>query len=272
MILDISPLPKFVYHYTRLKTLIHILDFSQLGSDCNKDASALKLTFHATDIDALNDRTEYINFHDLIKKMKPLNVEERFSTAVNGTPYVVSFSEKADYLPMWRLYADDCRGVCLKFNVQKLLASIPSTETQKPYHYLLFNQCRYKCDKELIEMSQSVSNRFSKTNESTAQYFKWLEQFIDFQLLCSLFKDSSFEYEGEWRLVLMSPTCSFKENTDGIVAYTPFEIPITCLEEISIGCNCNITEETMIRKYILPYNQFAETPIIVTKSNLPYRN
>ncbi len=120
-----------VYHYTSLETFVKIIN----------DATNESLKFRATHIDFLNDFTEHTIAASLLKEKLieydnslDKNDKKDFQTKLNDNrmsffkyeeiddlyPYIISFSECWDSLPMWNTYGNKSKGIAIGFNKEKL--------------------------------------------------------------------------------------------------------------------------------------------------------
>ena len=136
---------KYLYHYTGLDTLFAILHWYK----ANKTSNCIQLK--ASCIYNMNDPKEMYVGYDVVKKCLssyevdnkvPLGLrlsevycnkdseeeckekyilKERFVDSYTDVPYVVCFSKKRDYLPMWSLYGKGGNGVCLIFDYSKII-------------------------------------------------------------------------------------------------------------------------------------------------------
>lgn len=263
----------FVYHYTSAKTLLHLLDTKQFDEQQSVSSNKEKgyyLTFLATDISALNDRVEYAEvkkMNDEIKESLPLN---QFTEAINGIPFVLSFSKKCDYLPMWRAYADEGRGICLKFKGKELKRYL-CPKHQQPYKWIDAKKCYYKKHKKINDLYATIFSHFSNGSLSD-NIFKTIEDYADFQIESAFLKDSCFKVEDEWRIVLFSKDYQFIESRYRIVARKLVKIPLPFLKEICLGpCSGEILKTSIDNWVKLIYDKTGNE-IKVTKSELPYRD
>ena len=137
---------RYVYHYTSLETLFAILGNYRNRGD--KD----RLVFRASNIFRLNDPSEMVSGYDIVKsylylfeieknipehlrlsevyndienenkcKYDYLNKIKGNNIEIGSIPYVISFSGKRDYLPMWSMYGNQGKGVCLRFDVNDII-------------------------------------------------------------------------------------------------------------------------------------------------------
>lgn len=137
---------RYVYHYTSLETLFAIL------GNYRKKEDKESLVFRASNIFRVNDPSEMKPGYGIVKKFlchyeeemkipqelrlsevyknkiyEDKCIDDYYSTIrrntieVGSVPYVISFSCKRDYLPMWSMYANQGKGICLKFDVYEII-------------------------------------------------------------------------------------------------------------------------------------------------------
>ena len=127
---------EFVYHYTSIEALMSILE----GYRGNRQVA---LPFRAGCVYNSNDPREMELGYKTVKEILPeyeknsaknIDLSEVFEdeqyenqckecffekpkdglVEVSSVPYAISFSSKRDFLPMWSMYGDNKKGVCLK--------------------------------------------------------------------------------------------------------------------------------------------------------------
>lgn len=133
----------FVYHYTSIEALFSILE----GYRQNDHYA---LPFRAYSVYNTNDPREMKLGFDTVKNILPafekshndnMNLQEVYEKPeyeiecknrcfqkpedglieVGSVPYTISFACKRDFLPMWSMYGDNKKGVCIKFDINKLI-------------------------------------------------------------------------------------------------------------------------------------------------------
>lgn len=136
----------FVYHYTSIEALFAILEGY-------RQKKCFGLPFRAHCIYNVNDKREMELGYETVKKILPQyeanqpnskhlsdvyqkaeyekKCIEQFSEKpsdgqinMGNVPYTISFSCKRDFLPMWSMYGNNKKGVCLKFNLYELIDKI----------------------------------------------------------------------------------------------------------------------------------------------------
>lgn len=133
----------FVYHYTSIEALFSILEGYRRNG-------LYALPFRASSIYNTNDPRELKLGFDTVKNILPvfenslndnMNLSEVYENPKDETecknrcfqkpedglietgsvPYAISFTCKRDFLPMWSMYGCNKKGVCIKFNLNKII-------------------------------------------------------------------------------------------------------------------------------------------------------
>lgn len=255
----------FVYHYTKMETLFAILE----GYRQNKEKGFL--SFRANSIYYLNDPREMMLGFDAVKKFLPeyeketncnmylsevyldsdnenLCRKECIERPVDSTiekgsvPYSSSFSTKEDFLPMWKMYGGDLKGVCLKFDLVKLVGPLP-----EPFQFGFVSYDGDEDDSYLKEIFSNIYDWESKHYKSMIIS----EKIEELSLLCACIspfvKSADWAYEQEFRIVyniaygLPKDRKSFEDQIrhgikkTKIYPYILYSICPNALEEIIIG-------------------------------------
>ncbi len=264
----------FVYHYTSIDAIFSILEESRKGR-CGT------LPFWAGSVYQANDLRELTLGYDTVKSILPQFEknktnsvrlsdvygnygyemkckEQTFKRPIDKTtgmariPYIISFSCKRDFLPMWSMYGNGKRGVCLKFRLSKLIESLDDIQlcfvhyegedTNVINDYLL--PILYDCGtKGIIDLSVE-------------------EKIRELSLLCDCIspfvKTKEWAYESEFRIVrykhnggessdsfIKCLQLSFKEHN--IEDHIPLPINANAMEEIIIGplANYDVVEHIL---------------------------
>lgn len=278
-----------VYHYTSLETLGKIIN----GVNVEK----YELYLRATHIDFLNDFTEHKiavsllrdklieydnslgdnskNFQNLLndKRMSFFKWEE----IDDLFPFIISFSENWDNLPMWNTYGNKSEGVALGFDKTKLEQ---------------LNSCRFaKCiydtkdyEEHLESIIRDIHNCIKVSNygidferefdsNPLKEYFKILP----------ILKDTNYNYEHEHRLIVQLKRqdrehIKFQHSNNLLKPYLEIPIPFDCLTEIVLGPTLSIDKLKMSLGILLRQkNKFAsldkeDGKIHLRKSNIPFRH
>ncbi len=151
--MDVSVL----YHYTSVDTFYKILEVGLNKANHNK------FCLRATHARFMNDPLEYnyalsILKESMIEYEEINNIDERKSDYLfekfnffpwisqsTGAPYLLSFSEQADDLSMWRGYGKDGTGLSIGFDLNEL--------KQYCNEKGIYNTSIIKCDYTLITSS-----------------------------------------------------------------------------------------------------------------------
>lgn len=272
----ISVNPTILYHYTSVSTLMKILDYSPQKNIC----------IHATHAKYFNDPFEYSLAISLLKTSmiryeKEHSIEHRKSQKFNkkkfssfgiiaGYPFILSLSEKADDLTMWRTYGADGKGVAIGLDVSILKGYKPENADNTR---LL--RCAYNKDSILNGLANYwnvVYDKIDFTEEGASiQSFRLISDIANF---CFSIKRQEYKDEIEWRLCKNEWTIDeikFYEREGILIPYIEHFLPREIIKEIIIGpcANKKMTKESIetflkVRRYTLD-----KESIILSK--VPYR-
>lgn len=163
-------------HYTRMETLQYLV-----GS---------KAKLRLTNGQQLNDPNEGKKLLEILQLKVPY-------IRVSNT-YIASATRSMDSLPMWKMYGDDGRGLFLKYdnefienNANKIFSVCYIDENEKAY---VNDEENTKIMKEILNIKKCINDKEYTDNEQT---------FILNQIdkIRFLFKDKSYEYEKEYRII-----------------------------------------------------------------------
>jgi len=248
--------PNVIYHYTSLTTFQSIID-SVFTEDSIK-----QLILRATQIEYLNDDmefnkgaellTEIIENYEVKNEIPQGNRKSHHITVKNwkeatrfgkmfSSPFIVSFSENRDNLPMWNTYGNNGFGVALGFD-KELISDLKTN--QKTHNPELF-RCiyNYRIFRESLEPNSEKLFKIMRFNEDSTQYKHTMNTF-SLGTYVSRLKSPHYQYEKEWRLINM---ISKKEKSNfiktvamnGIIKpFIEVPLPISALKEIVIGALC----------------------------------
>lgn len=293
----------FVYHYTSVDALLSILE------GCRKNENNSTLPFWAGCVYNSNDPREMELGYEAVKLILPqfenscaknMNLSEvytkpeyeekciqRFSqrpkdgfVEMSTIPYAISFSCKRDFLPMWSMYGNDKRGVCLKFNLGKLIDDIK--EISDFVHY---ECCQYNIIKEqmLPELYNFIVMRMDRGNGEMSISDKIEELSLLCECISPFVKSDDWAYESEFRVVSykhygpnyinffndfsVSPFCGATVKVDN---HDTISISADTLEEIIIGplANYDVLEHTLrneLNECMLNHVEITQSSINITK-------
>lgn len=231
-----------LYHYTTLE-----------GFHCMvNNNTPNKLRFHATHIRYLNDMSEYVYYQNLLWesfKKQQINIDKvAFNNFVSSfemfsDPFVISFTEKADYLPMWHMYSRNATGVVLEFNKSEIEESIRG--------YARLGECKYKpyIDENLRDYADAIT----RMDRSQKNIFDVISLYhLNLKDNMVLHKSPDYKYEKEWRIYSRSSIIHTKVSKGQIKPYVEITLPISCLKSIKIGpCMPNKEQELQAIQFLL---------------------
>ena len=158
-----------MYHYTPIASTSGIL---------REDNIHLWATYYKN----LNDPLEFkwAKRH-IFEKIKNSSATEKIPTIF---PYVISFCQEADDLTMWRLFADNGRGILLEFDDGIIRKAANQSSNAERYQ-----KCFYAEKDNLSEVIQQVLDEYKSIYAT--------ESNDDLQKLCAFIKHKSYEVEKE---------------------------------------------------------------------------
>lgn len=168
----------------------------------------------------------------LQKGRKPLDVPFVF---------VKCFSPRIDYLPMWEMYGDHARGCCLVIDWK---ASKWMEEETEPvlYHvcylrkqgnsYVVLNEDNEKLSRSCRAINSQLQELHNVAEEIAEQDRRYLDDVLGKVLY--LFKDSSYSYEQELRVIYQTKDNILHTDSDKpwLFVQTPFPLQ---LDEVILG-------------------------------------
>jgi len=272
-----------LYHYTTLETFIKILEGIKM---CNNE---YVLKFRASRVDQVNDPTEMTpdikTLKDILhnkSEIKDIDKYLAFIDTVNESdfhdilnkekqdhmPYVICFSEKRDYLPMWSLYGDKHHGICMCFDNDFI------QETQMYYAErhsidIIASKVSYKRHWESKFIHEAINIAFTPNSKDVSDdlAFFYLAAF-------PFIKNTNYSYEHEHRICLYNfkkystPEINRMVKYDKEKPYIEVNIPLSALKGIILG--------TMIpfhfyKKSIETYlHEKFNVKLKISKSKIPY--
>lgn len=198
-----KPVPKTLYHYTSLSTMLAIIESKSL---------------HASNILYLNDSTEFHHARRVIesrvaRRLRSANstlrpalrgLKRLLSDPITNPFYVSSFSKKSDDLSQWRGYAPAGEGVCIGFNSQMLLEAAKNVRADNETGAVFAALGR------VISLSTNVDRSFDTFIDIACQNIDVVHDeavktvAVDrlVNIAAPFYKHDSFKDESEWRIVI----------------------------------------------------------------------
>lgn len=264
------------YHYTSFETFLRILQGIEL------EGKEPVLHLHATRIDKVNDPTEMsikkstllklikhyeknlshdIRIADKIKGLSQSTINDIIkSEKVDRPPYVVCFSKKGDYLPMWSLYGDKHHGVCMCFSddITKI----------KNGAILIYGDVAYSLRKESDSVNRGLQlhYKYPSTNQEN------IESIVGEILynISPFIKNNNYRYEHEFRICVYN----YQEEEEFSVRYVSTDdfislpVPVSSLKQVILGSKVplKITEQLLQKFFDKEHYEIDIIP-----SRIPYQ-
>lgn len=299
---------ELVYHYTTIEKFQEILK-SSIGTD----GKISEFKFWASSIYAMNDPMEFrygynilwkeiipdiereIGIKNDIYKISKLNdlyvqkPEEEFSRMIihrlydsHETPFIISFSKRKDFLPMWTTYAQDGTGICLGFNNYDVKIEKLDAESDVDIIYNLHApDVSYKRNDEEIKnlILKLYRKKYTelKNNSDERKIKDSLTKELGLYAIVAspYFKHSAYEYEQETRLIQFKKDekdVKFRCNARGrLIPYIEVPVEASFLQKIIVGPCADFESigrelRNMLSQYGINLQQDS-----ITKSKVPYR-
>lgn len=210
----------FVYHYTSLETLFAILEEYRHNKEAGELYLKASCIYNVNDLREMDlgfnvikkhlpdfERNASINLHlsdvyntksDEKKCIEKWNTKPKDGMICQGmVPYVLSFSCTEDFLPMWSMYGNDKKGVCLKFNTLELADSVGDSGQ---YDFVSYDEeDSYIFNEHFLELYKYTAEHIA-TEELTIE-----EKIDELSLLCEcvspFIKSKDWAYEKEFRII-----------------------------------------------------------------------
>lgn len=249
--------PNILYHYTSMNTLQSILE--RIHNDEKSKSDNICFVLRATHVEFLNDVTEFKltiellsealqKYENSLPKSKNKNIAKKlnpdywrnFSTLSGNTtlPFITSFSENPDSLPMWSMYGHGGIGVAI--GIERI--NFTDSAYASKFENLTWVKCAY--DLKLIKdiLNKSAKDIYEMFDFNGARLtFKGLPNTTILSIWFSLLKNSAFEYEQEWRLVKkyskneIEKKIKFLEKEGILKPFVEHFLPKTILKEVILG-------------------------------------
>jgi len=282
-----------IFHYTTQQAVNEILKTYRQSKD--KD----NLTFWASSIYMMNDLTEMqygwgvvMDILQNFEEKKGLPTEIRLSKFMKSmekspfakyfeehlyheekTPFVISFSDCDDSLPMWSMYGGNGSGVCLCFDGSQIIAKDDKVNAF-PLESTMYVPQTNESNVSTEFWGEILIKQYQEYLEGDKNDLKKIEYIATLNSIISAYvKDASFAYEKEKRLVvwpknthaLVQFRCSGKGN---VVPYVEVPIPTGSLSKIIIG---PCAEQQNVKRGLQLSLHTCGLDIPIVMSQVPYR-
>ncbi len=204
---------KLVYHYCSVDTFNKIVSNKELWlTDVTKsnDYEELQAIFNVLS-DKIKSKIDFKNI-GIERSISSLLLRD-FINCIDLHSllfHVCCFSEDADSLSQWAMYANNATGIAIGFDSNKF----------KNLKSLTFSKVDYTMDKQIHTIDEKIEQIINDYKEDNV--LLWFYGFIDYIMAevlnkCFLFKNSSFEQEHEHRLVFNSRPIYF-DKINGLLS------------------------------------------------------
>lgn len=222
----------------------------------------------------LSNVCKEIKMSDMTDEQIPSFIRDN-SFIMDRLPYAISFSFMPEQIPLWAMYADNGKGVCLCFNLSEITRSEELSFVPIIYNY---DSASDEIKKFLKDAILPELQNFQRRIEGFTDPEKiWFEKMSSLRVISTVispyFKHFSFEFENEYRLVKYCgrDTVEYRTNISGsVIPYVKVKIPFTALKKVIIGPCANYKQCSSI---IHTYMKYADPQhlVIIEPSLVPYR-
>lgn len=225
-------IPSSLRHYTTLEVFMEML---RPWLDSDDDSIAPFLNFHASLFSRMNDANEGSIIYEkfFTGSIRKQGYKEKYTEFLNGRQqYIISFihsTRSLDLLPMWFTYANDAKGIFLRFDSRKLLDWTKSEDDCE------LDSCHYMKSKEIADTITDLNLHAPKRDQDFSAFFnKFVYETV-------LSKNQCWSHEDEWRIVKLETDNNAKQKATrrGIVEYIDVHLPLDALKEVCIGPRAN---------------------------------
>ncbi len=273
-----------VYQYTRFEALLAMVGGPIVRPSAAKQPMS---ELWATSSVHLNDSQEFTRGREVIAKALPIlpkdEVTRRMTRAVHDADalevYCTCFSGVDDDLSQWRGYGADGTGVCIEFDLRKLIEGLDGVGC-----WLIYGKPNDKseltqvavAEKLVTYIHRSIATALPPGRVPEAVYSEVREQLAEiWSALFLVFKHQDFCAENEFRIVYSSAVGRTIEpafRPDSVVPFVPLQmtsgkaLPVTAIRlgpAVSTDINVRSLELLLSRLKL-------GDRIRVTKSDIPY--
>ncbi len=257
-----------IYHYTSTEVLCKLLEH------CHQQGDKKSMMFWASSAYAMNDIMEMQNGYDFLRSFlnnyeDNIPEEERlysfmtqsgdvffngnekdFFLSEEKTPFVVSFSMDGDSYPMWEIYGDKGKGVCLVFDENIIKEDQDLKKLKINYHAVAYMKDNPIENDIWISLGRMLRNEVRRNhfinellpNEKTKETFKklFLSEICPF--VSAFIKIGQYSFENEFRLLSIDDSegsnVHFRVSSHGnVIPYIDLPIPLSSLHKVIVGPN-----------------------------------
>jgi len=276
--------PEFLYHYTSIDTLEKIFTqsikkehFILRGTNIEYLNDYQELNIATEEMREIAQKFEKDGKDKVNKKFSKYLDHNKWKTIINlggllTVPYITSFSENSDSLPMWNMYGSNGSGVAI---------GCKKTDQETDNERTRWGKCFYEAeifrnlfDKSFPVIYDSIDFKSGSLKVGGGMAFNSLSFFF-----CIL-KHKSFEFEKEWRLMkqlnIERNAIKFHPSNGVLKPFIENKFPKSDLKKIVLGpcADQKLSKrsvEMLLQNAGFSLNKKDENFVEVLISEAPYR-
>lgn len=296
---------QMVYHYTSIEA------FQKMIENISHDGENHFLTFWATSIYAMNDPSEFLQGYKLLKESVIPDIEREMNITdktlrlsyiwrkvigrtssgedkdymirhiydTHENPFIISFSKRKDFLPMWNAYSNRGKGVCLCFNNKGYVIKTNDRANIDVdfFHKLHAMDVTYgKIDNDVKNVATSLYKEYYLKYKDISDLQQRIQMMLNYLItlivtFSAYHKHEAYEYEEESRLVKFrdgEKEVHYRIGHKGqLIPYIEVKVKLEYLEKIIVGPCAD--SESIIRELKHQLSKYNITDI--KPSSIPYR-
>jgi len=280
--------------------------FFEMINHIDKKGNEYFIKFWASSIYAMNDPYEFVYGYELLMKSILPDIEKeigitdsklKLSQILNqlprtttisewnkkilnaiyesdNCPFIVSFSKRIDYLPMWNTYSDRGKGVCLCFKDHewKWNETIVDIKNHLNASEVTYGEFNHNIKRVIRDRYKELYSQYKNVPEGEQRLKDMIMCLATLAIIASPYhKHKAYEYEEEVRLIEnIGKNYSVKyrlNNNNRIIPYIEVPVKLEYLNKIIVGPCAD--SESVIRELKNMLSKYNITNILA--SSIPYR-
>lgn len=243
-----------------------------------------EICLRATNCQYLNDPKELMIGAEVFEKIFNFNLqgdsnsnEAKNISAIKDNVFIISFSAKKDYLPMWSMYGAHGDGIMLVFDSRIIRKCLKEDQLIKCVYSDTASIKRLKQESTYPEILKEDIDDINKASEKFLNIIGMgildtVGAIMSFIYLFVAGKHKSYSYESEIRLMVTADNehpVEYKHSNNLIIPFVEVFLPKEALKEIWIGPSQDMCRAEKSIQDFLATKKFKHVKIL--RSEAPYR-